>query len=61
MVEFAKLFGSTNRMVKILEKLKWRELRANWTVSLNTIGENFTLSQLYEDQGVNAFQIISMD
>lgn len=56
MVEFAKLFGSTNRMVKILEKLKWRELRANWTVSLNTIGENFTLSQLYEDQGVNAFQ-----
>jgi cell surface protein SprA len=56
LIEFAKLFGKENSVAKLLEKLKWREFRTNWTVNLNTIGENFTLAQLYEDQGVNAFQ-----
>lgn len=55
-IDFAKMFGNENGVVKILEKLKLRELRSNWTVNLNTIGENFTLAQLYEEQGVNAFQ-----
>ena len=28
----------------------------NWTASTNTVGENFTLAQLYEQQGVTPFQ-----
>lgn len=55
-ITFMELFGKGNAAQKFFEKLKWRELRMNWTTSLSTIGENFTLAQLYEEQGVNPLQ-----
>lgn len=55
-VDFLKLFGKENKALKAMEKLKWHEIRMNWTASTNTVGENFTLSQLYEQQGVTPFQ-----
>ena len=45
-----------NLRVSAVEKIKWREIRFNWTASTNTLGENFTLAQLYEQQGVTPFQ-----
>ncbi len=56
LIEFTKLFGSTNAVTSFLEKWRWNEVRMNWNVNLNTIGENFTLAQLYEDQGVHPLQ-----
>ena len=55
-IDLVKLFGKESKAVKALEKIKLREIRMNWTASTNTIGENFTLSQLYEQQGVTPFQ-----
>ena len=55
-VDFLKLFGNESKAVSAVEKIKWREIRMNWTASTNTVGENFTLSQLYEQQGVTPFQ-----
>lgn len=55
-VDFLKLFGKESKAVSAVEKIKWREIRFNWTASTNTLGENFTLAQLYEQQGVTPFQ-----
>ena len=55
-VDFLKLFGKESKAVSLFEKLKWREIRFNWAASTNTLGENFTLAQLYEQQGVTPFQ-----
>lgn len=48
--------GGKNAVTRFLEKLKWQEIRSTWTVDLSTTGEDFTLSQLYEDQGVTPTQ-----
>lgn len=55
-VNFLKLFGDKNAAAGFFEKLKWRDVKAGWTVDISTVGENFTLSQLYEEQGVSPFQ-----
>ena len=55
-IEMANLFGKDNAVSNFLNKLKWREVKFNWNASTNTIGENFTLAQLYEEQGVTPFQ-----
>jgi cell surface protein SprA len=55
-IDFLKLFGDESKVVKLFEKIKWREVRFNWNASTNTIGENFTLAQLYEQQGVSPLQ-----
>lgn len=39
-----------------LKKWKVRDLNLVWNVNLNTTGEDFTLAQLYEQQGVTPFQ-----
>ena len=56
LIEFLKLFGEKNAAAGFFEKLRWRDLKAGWTVDLSTVGENFTLAQLYEEQGVTPFQ-----
>ena len=56
LVEFLKLFGDKNAAQSFFEKLRWRDVKATWTVDLSTVGENFTLSQLYEEQGVTPLQ-----
>ncbi len=56
LITFTELFGKGNAVQKFLEKIKWREIRTNWTTNLTTVGENFTLAQLYEEQGVTPFQ-----
>jgi cell surface protein SprA len=56
LVEFTNLFGDNNAASSFLNKLRWREVKATWTTNLNTVGENFTLAQLYEEQGVTPFQ-----
>lgn len=55
-LDFVKNFGKATAVAKAFEKIKWREIRFSWNASTNTVGENFTLSQLYEDQGVTPFQ-----
>ncbi len=55
-LDLANMFGKNNPVSGFLEKLKWREIKFNWNASTNTIGENFTLAQLYEEQGVTPFQ-----
>jgi len=45
-----------NFVSNFFEKLKWQEIRSTWTVDLQTNGEDFTLWQLYEDQGVEPLQ-----
>ena len=55
-IELANLFGKSNAVAGFFDKLKWREIKFNWNASTNTIGENFTLAQLYEEQGVTPFQ-----
>ena len=55
-LDLVKSFGKESAAARALEKIKWREIKFNWTASTNTVGENFTLSQLYEDQGVTPFQ-----
>ena len=55
-LELADLFGKENAVSSFLNKLKWREVKFNWNASTNTVGENFTLAQLYEEQGVTPFQ-----
>ena len=55
-IELANLFGKDNAVSGFFNKLKWREVKFNWNASTNTIGENFTLAQLYEEQGVTPFQ-----
>lgn len=56
LIEFTKLFGDKNAVESFLDKLKWNEVRATWTTNLSTVGENFTLAQLYEQQGVTPFE-----
>jgi hypothetical protein len=45
-----------NAVSNFFEKWKWREIRSIWSVDLQTSGEDFTLWQLYEEQGVNPLQ-----
>ncbi|MCK9182149.1 MAG: cell surface protein SprA [Fibrobacteraceae bacterium] len=56
LITFSKLFGDNNVAASFLNKLKWREVKATWTTDLSTVGENFTLAQLYEQQGVTPFE-----
>ena len=56
LVTFTELFGKGNAVANFLTKWKWREVRGTWTATTNTVGENFTLAQLYEEQGVTPFQ-----
>lgn len=53
-----KLFGikGSNSITKFLDKLRWQEIRAGWSVDMTTTGEDFTLAQLYEEQGVTPAQ-----
>lgn len=56
-LDFVKNFaGKESAVTKAFEKIKWREIKFNWNASTNTVGENFTLAQLYEDQGVTPLQ-----
>ncbi len=55
-LDLVKNFGKETAAAQALEKIKWREVKFNWTASTNTVGENFTLAQLYEEQGVTPFQ-----
>ncbi len=55
-IDLANLFGKDNPVAGFLNKLKWREVKFNWNASTNMVGENFTLAQLYEEQGVTPFQ-----
>ncbi|WP_295680154.1 cell surface protein SprA [uncultured Fibrobacter sp.] len=55
-LDFVKSFGKTNPVARGMETIRWREIRFNWTATTNTLGENFTLAQLYEEQGVTPFQ-----
>jgi hypothetical protein len=45
-----------NAVSSFFEKWKWREIRSIWSVDLQTSGEDFTLWQLYEEQGVEPLQ-----
>jgi len=45
-----------NAVSSFFEKWKWREIRSIWSVDLQTTGEDFTLWQLYEEQGVEPLQ-----
>ncbi|MDR0517323.1 MAG: cell surface protein SprA [Fibromonadaceae bacterium] len=53
--QFASIAGK-NAVSNFLEKLKWREVRGTWSVDLQTNGEDFTLWQLHEEQGVEPLQ-----
>jgi len=55
-LDFVKSFGKESMVAKAFEKIKWREIRFNWNASTNTVGENFTLAQLYDEQGVTPLQ-----
>ncbi|GHV12140.1 hypothetical protein AGMMS49938_04090 [Fibrobacterales bacterium] len=57
-LKLAQLAGiaGKNAVSNFFEKWKWREIRSTWTVDLQTTGEDFTLAQLYEEQGVNSLQ-----
>ncbi|WP_407442082.1 cell surface protein SprA [Fibrobacter sp.] len=55
-LDFVQLFGKESAAAKALDKIKWREIRFGWTASTNTVGENFTLAQLDEEQGVTPLQ-----
>lgn len=55
LVEVSSL-GGKNAVSRFLEKLRWRDLRSTWTVDLNTVGEDFTLWQLHDEQGVTPAQ-----
>jgi len=48
--------GGKNAVSNFFEKLKWREVRSIWSVDLQTSGEDFTLWQLHEEQGVEPLQ-----
>lgn len=56
LLDFAKSFGKENVVAKALEKIRWRDIRFAWNATTNTIGENFTLAQLYEEQHVTPMQ-----
>ena len=56
LIDFFKNFGKENVAVSALEKIKWNEIRMSWQTSTNTVGENFTLAQLYETQGVTPME-----
>lgn len=56
LVSFLELFGKGNAAQQFLEKIRWREIRGTWTTNISTMGENFTLAQLYEEQGVTPFE-----
>jgi cell surface protein SprA len=53
--QFAGIAGK-NAVSDFFEKLKWREIRSTWSVDLQTNGEDFTLWQLHEEQGVDPLQ-----
>jgi len=45
-----------NAVSNFFEKWKWREIRSIWSVELQTTGEDFTLWQLHDEQGVEPLQ-----
>lgn len=56
LITFMEQFGRGNSAQQFLEKIRWREIRATWTTNISTTGENFTLAQLNEEQGVTPFE-----
>lgn len=56
LLDFVKSFGSENAVAKFMDKIRWREIRMNWNATTSTMGENFTLAQLYEEQGVTPME-----
>ena len=55
-IDFLQNFGKDNIAATSLEKIKWSEIRMSWQTTTNTVGENFTLAQLYEEQGVTPME-----
>lgn len=55
-IDLVKSFGKESSVAKVMDKLRWREVRFAWNATTNTVGENFTLSQLYEEQNVTPLQ-----
>ncbi len=55
-LDFVKIFGNQNVVARAMDKLRWREIRFAWNATTNTVGENFTLAQLYDEQGVTPLQ-----
>lgn len=55
-LDFVKSFGKESKLAKAMDKIRWREIRFGWNATTNTVGENFTLAQLYEEQNVTPFQ-----
>lgn len=56
LLDFVKAFGTENAVAKFMDKIRWREIRMNWNATTSTMGENFTLAQLYEEQGVTPME-----
>lgn len=56
LLDLLALGGRDNAVRKWFDKLRWRDVRANWSVDLKTTGEDFTLAQLFHEQGVTPFQ-----
>lgn len=55
-VDFLNMFGKDNKASRAVQKIKWNEVRFSWNASTNTVGENFTLAQLNEEQHVTPLQ-----
>lgn len=55
-LDLANSFGKDNVIARAFDKVKWREIRFSWNTTTNTVGENFTLAQLYEEQNVTPFE-----
>ena len=55
-LDFVQSFGKNNIVARGMDKIRWREIRFAWNATTNTVGENFTLAQLYEEQNVTPFQ-----
>lgn len=55
-LDFVQQFGKESMLAKAFDKVKWREIRFGWTATTSTVGENFTLAQLSEEQGVTPLQ-----
>ena len=55
-LDLVRSFGKESMVARAFDKIKWREIRFNWNATTNTVGENFTLAQLYEEQGVTPLQ-----
>ena len=55
-MDFVNMLARGSAVANAFDAIRWREIRMSWNASTNTVGENFTLSQLYEQQGVTPLQ-----